>query len=265
MYRHSTKAALSSSSPLPEGTSSSRGGTLEKPRTQLQSVLDSLRFRTASAITATIEGDRVLPQKLPPSAPGSLEHCEDACYWKWFVHTIVDDVNALRAQLDEAQVALQQRSQERREREQVIEHQDFLRAELAELEGQLVSLRVEAPQLRAEHARLEEQAKRSGLATLELQERKDKLSRELEADRAKQYSLVADAEEWERKAQEGRGAEWALQERTMVMKDNERVLQADLLKMTTERDQLRQEVDDLNALRERQNRRGRKRRPKKAP
>lgn len=228
-------------------------------------MLDSLRLgpRTAPA-SATPECDRP-PPKLPATAPGQLEHCEDACYWRWFVQTNADDVNALKATLDETRRALQQRSDERREREQVLEHRDLLRAELAELEVRLASLRVEAPQLREEQAKLDAQAVKSGLATLALQEKKDKISRELEADLVRQTDLTADAEEWERKALEGREAERVLQERALVLKDTERVLQSDLLKMTTERDDLRKEVEDLNILREKQGRRGRKRKPKKAP
>lgn len=261
--RKGVEAVLSSSNPLPHGSSSARGNAAEKPRTPLRAVLDSLRCspRALEAHAAAPEGPP-LP-RLPASAPGSLEPCDDGCYWRWFVQTLADDVDALKLRLDECHGALQQRSEERRGREQVIEHQDLLRTELAALEGQLEFLRLEAPKLREEHVRLDAQAVKTGLATLALQGQKNKLSRELEANRAKQHGLVADAEDSERRALEGKDADRVLQERALVLRDNERGLQGELLKLTAEHDQLRQEVDELNAMRDKQKSCGRKRKPRK--
>lgn len=174
--------------------------------------------------------------------PEDLETCEEGCYWRWLVHTLLEDVATLKKSLDEAQEELAQRSQTRRKLEQAVEHREQIKSECVILRASLETLRVDVPDLRDERERLV--AEHAGLVEQQrqLEERKHQLGEEIEVRGKKEKEFEAAVREVERHAEHEKEGEQTLIKQIRSLRTEMDTVNLELTTLTSERDKLKSEV-----------------------
>jgi len=182
-------------------------------------------------------------------APSDLGNCQsqEGCYWRWLVHTLLDDVNGLKDSLDKAQADLNTRSEQRRKLEQTQEHQGSMQEESRKLRAALESLRDEVPRLRKERDHLKSlrgdlQAKRR-----DLEERKCTLLETIKGNKHKFAALEDEVVAKERFAQQKLQEEQSVKSEIKAYQEELEKTSVNFDFLTTERNKMRKEVEALES------------------
>lgn len=223
---------------------------LEVPHRLLESLGISMQVPTAQEAS----GDKGrLATRLAISAPEALEQCVEGCYWRWLVHTLLQDLEALKRSLDETQDDLHQRIEERKRIEEIIDRRDRILDQLVGMRATLKVLRVEVPQLRKQQHKLQSEAQSLAAKKQKLQADQSDLEKSLKRceDRQKNLRMKVDSEE--SRVMEGQARSEDLKQRIRMLEEEAR--QYDLLRIQKqdERNQLREEVSQLEGAKARNN------------
>jgi len=181
--------------------------------------------------------------------PEDLEQCEDGCYWRWLVHTLLEDVSGLKLSLDETREELAARATARRKTEQAVANRDRLATDIVEMSEALNSLRESVPTLRADRTKLQSEVTELRAEETSLQERKRDLQRQLAASAAREREMELRVQKAEGDVEDVRRAEKALGERIVLFREEDQQLDVDMKSIGTELDRLRLEVQGLEDAR----------------
>jgi len=212
-------------------------------------LLESLGVATqAPAAQEACEKGR-LATRLALTAPEALEQCVEGCYWRWLVHTLLQDLESLKRSMDETQEDLEQRIDERKKIKEIIDRRDRILEELHGMKRSLKTLRIEVPQLRREHKSLQAEADWLEARQQKLQADQDNLEKSLKKceDRQRNFRMKVDSEESRDRECKQRVEDLNQRIRSLEEEATRHDMLRDQLK--DERDQLRDEVNQLEESR----------------
>jgi len=187
------------------------------------------------------------PKALTERSPEDLEECVAGCYWRWMVHTLLEDVATMKKNVDEMQDDLHVREEERHKLQQANDHHLRLQRELVSIEGDMRDFNVQVPKLRELNKQLSDELSSLIAVQNDLQERKRYTKEQIEAFTRRSRAADGKVYELDRKVQVGRGAEQDLQKKLQASKDDVSRMTADLKEAEEERDALAKQVRDLEA------------------
>jgi len=189
-----------------------------------------------------------MPTKaLTDRGPEDLEECVAGCYWRWMVHTLLEDVASVKKNVDEMQDDLHNREGEQQKLQQASDHHQRLQKELIALEGDLTDFNVQVPKLQERNKQLREELSSLVSVQTDLQERKRHTREQIEAYTRRAHTVDVKVYDLDRKVQAGRIGEQDLQKKLQAGKDDVSKLTADLREAEEERDSLTKQVKDLEA------------------
>jgi len=206
------------------------------------SLLEALGMVSPATAEATPGGKagRALPAIL--QIP---QECEEGCYWRWLVHTLLEDVAALKRNYEETQEGLKFLADRRKEIEERKANRERLVEELAFMTQSLKTLRKEVPQLREEHARKLAESEELKQRSRELQDKQRDLRSAMERSIAWQRANIRKVQAVEREADEGRRQEKAIGDQIHLDREKAHHAQLDLQQMTDYYQALKEEVKEL--------------------
>eukprot|EP00927_Polykrikos_kofoidii_P065807 TRINITY_DN61523_c0_g1_i1.p1 TRINITY_DN61523_c0_g1~~TRINITY_DN61523_c0_g1_i1.p1 ORF type:complete len:245 (+),score=52.53 TRINITY_DN61523_c0_g1_i1:61-795(+) len=188
-------------------------------------------------------------RRLLDSVPEGLVSCEDGCFWRWIVQTLLGEIVSLQRSLDAATVDLQDRAETRRTLEQVREHQDTMEDESRRLRETLATLTVEVPRLRLQCSHLTQEGARLAQKKLDLQDEKLQLRIEITNQQVRLDPMQHQAEVDERQAADERCQQEDMRHQIAAASVKLSKMDMDIEWFCAERDRLRGEVERLEGAR----------------
>jgi chromosome segregation ATPase len=205
-----------------------------------------------------------LATRLPSFAPKDLQQCEEGCYWRWLVHTLLEDVGSLKYTLEETQEELQLRAEQRREIEEVIGNRDRVLYELESMSRAMETLRVEVPQKREHHGALQKELESLQQRQRDLQDKQEDLRGAIKRSTDWQKANQKKEAILRRDTDEGATLEKALVETIDATKKEIQRLDMENKSLAAERDALRIEVQALEDAKGTRKKAGKAKKPGKA-
>lgn len=170
----------------------------------------------------------VVPGRMVRSMPAyklkDPQECEEGCYWRWLVHTLLEDVAALKRNLEKTQEEFKILTDTRNAIEETIGHRDRLVKELGSMGQSLQKLREDVPRLREEHKHQLQDAEALKQRHRELHKQQRDLHAAIKHSVEWQRGNARKVQAVEREADEGRRQEKTMGDR--VARDREKNHQA---------------------------------------
>lgn len=183
-----------------------------------------------------------LPTHLPACAPENLEHCSDDCYWRWLVHTLLDEVGALRQSLEDAQREFQQHAAQRQKLERGINYRDFVLDEMLSMTEDMEKLRYEVPQLRQDHEKQLDKVEHLDRRYQSLIAKQQELQAAIQRSEDHQKASERSIQRVEQEAEEGQKRETAKSEMIKLTRDEMQQEEEKLQEVKAENEELREEL-----------------------
>lgn len=212
-------------------------------------MLERLGMLTRPSPTLAGQGnEKTITLRPPACAREDLKQCQEGCCWRWLVHTMLEDVDALKKSLDEATEELSQRTAARRKLEQVAEHRKQLARESISMRAAIEALREEVPRLRQEREELRREALQEEERHREMLKQHRRLPDELRLGAEQEKSLEEEVIRLEQQIEEKKDFEEATLRKIRGLRDEAVGIGPVLQAVTEERDTLRAEVEKCEGL-----------------
>lgn len=182
------------------------------------SLLDSLGVSLSAGVGEAISGRMDLYKLKDP------QECEEGCYWRWLVHTLLEDVAALKRNLEDTQESQKQHDEERKLVTDKISHNALLHEQLQSMSVSLKTLCVDVPKLRVEWRRKVQESYQLNHRRRKIQDEQHNLQAAISRSSEWQKENLRKVQTMEREADEGRRHEKALGEQIHL--DREKVHKA---------------------------------------
>lgn len=182
---------------------------------------------------------------LPDYAPDNLEHCENDCYWKFLVHTLLGEVDGIKQGLADTEKQFHIRAAKRRELEDVTGYRDRILDELQSMNEELTTLRVDVPRVRQEHGKLQDQSDGLEQRHCDLLAKQQDLKTAIQNCAKRQEVAGRKLQYVEQDFEEEKAGEHELADQIQAAKDDMELKDDELQQLTSERDEMRIEVTAL--------------------
>lgn len=175
--------------------------------------------------------------------------CEDGCYWRWLVHALLEDVVALKRNLEETLEASQQLEEEKQRIHKTIGHYGRLVEDLASTSGSLEMLRKNVPELRLELEKHQKELAQLRQKRKELHEHQRDLQAAIKRTTDWQKTNVRKVQAMDRETEEGRRKEQRLCDQMLAEREKVEQSYLELQQMTSQYTELQQQVKRLEEKR----------------
>jgi len=180
--------------------------------------------------------------------PTSDAECEEGCYWRWLVHTLLEDVAALKRSFEDTEEGLKVLADKRKEIEETIGHRDRLVYELACMTESLKTLREDVPSMRENKEDLQQQSVESMQRNQALQDRQRQLSQQIKRSMHWQKENTKKVLAVEREADDGKRQEKTLKDQIEQTRENLRHEAQDQQELMMQNKELEAEVRELQEM-----------------
>jgi len=203
------------------------------------SLLDSLGVTLSAGVGEAISGRMDLYKLKDPA------ECEEGCYWRWLVHTLLEDVAALKRNLEETQDSQKQHDEERKLVTDKISHNAHLLEELHSMSVSLKTLWVNVPKLRVECRKKQQESEQLRHRRRKIQDEQQSLQTAITRSSEWQRDNLRKVQTIEREADEGRRHEKALGDQIHLDRDKVHKATEELKQAQAEYQALQGQMKDI--------------------
>lgn len=196
--------------------------------------------------------------ELPAFKLKDPQQCEEGCYWRWLVHSLLEDVASLKKKLEESQESCQQIEERKKRIEDTISQRIRLDEELTTMKQALSTLRQDVPRLRQELDKAEKAVDKGSKKYAHLQEQQHHLLEKIKQSQEWQKANIRKVPNLERSAEDLRLEEQLLGDKVHVEKERAELSKLELDEMQGELQELQLEVRELEKKKSAKQRAGKK-------